>query len=106
MIHVDHPFHFGHKHENSDGGGLHWNSIDLEKLKMDRIIYDEFNVARFVLKPCDKKGATGLELGDCPQHKIDEVSIKKSLQSLQSIDRGTIGGETVIQNKGILPKKL
>jgi hypothetical protein len=86
MLHVDRPFHFGHKHETdtNDGGGTHWFSIDLEELKMDRVIYDEFNVARFVLKPCDKKGFIGL--GDCPQHKIDEDSIRKSLQSISAMN--------------------
>jgi hypothetical protein len=81
MLHVDSPFHFGHKnHQQEDESEKQWHSIELENLKLDRIIYDEFNVARFVLKPCDPKG---LEvLGDCPQHRIDEDSIRKSLQSI------------------------
>jgi hypothetical protein len=82
MLNVDRPFHFGLTHQ--DGDEENWHSIDLDKVTTDRTIYDEFNVARFLIKPCTPTGHS--TMGDCPAHKIDGESIRKSIQSITVLD--------------------
>ena len=82
MLNVDRPFHFGWTHQ--DGDKETWNSIDLDKVKTDRTIYDEFGIARFLIKPCTPAGQS--TMGDCPAHKIDAESIRKSIQTITVLD--------------------
>ena len=44
-------------------------------------IYDEFNVARFVVKPCKADGKE--TVGDCPVHRIDAEALRNSIQSIE-----------------------
>ena len=85
-LNVESPFHFGHKDfaQEKDTTEKVWHSIDLDDLKTDRTIYDEFNVARFVVKPCKDDGKA--IVGDCPVHRIDAETLRNSIQSIKVMD--------------------
>lgn len=85
-LNVESPFHFGHKNfsQEKDHTEKVWHSIDLDDLKTDRTIYDEFNVARFLIKPCTPAGFP--TMGASTASKIDGESIRKSIQSITVMD--------------------
>ena len=85
-LNVESPFHFGHRDfaQEKDTTEKVWHSIDLDDLKTDRTIYDQFNAARFVIKPCKDDGKS-LEEG-CTSHRIDAEALRKSIQSIKVMD--------------------